>query len=254
MMRNPILLLLALLTATALHAQEEDANLNVIVDGTAAQIDLSADYPFATPEEFTATHVTIHRNVAAGTGTFCLPFEVSAEEIGANAEMGTYYEVDGENQKVLFEKKTGVGANTPFLMRGLSAATALHFDNKTVEATPASLGDKFVGNYGGTQSAEGKWGIANATTFMRGGAQAKMRSFQAYLTEIPVSQQAIGLAFLGDPTGIDATLNSRPSAPNAAVYDLQGRRVALSEADFRECSGQLPKGIYLVNGKKVIVK
>ena len=124
MMRNPILLLLALLTATALHAQEEDANLNVIVNGTAAQIDLSADYPFAAPEEFTATHVTIHRNVAAGTGTFCLPFEVSAEEIDADAEMGTYYEVDGENQKVLFEKTTGVGANTPFLMRGLSAATA----------------------------------------------------------------------------------------------------------------------------------
>lgn len=57
MMKKPILLLLALLTATALHAQEEDANLNVIVNGTAAQIDLSADYPFAAPEEFTATHV-----------------------------------------------------------------------------------------------------------------------------------------------------------------------------------------------------
>ena len=54
MMKNPILLLLALLTATALHAQEEDANLNVIVNGTAAQIDLSADYHFAAPEEFTA--------------------------------------------------------------------------------------------------------------------------------------------------------------------------------------------------------
>jgi hypothetical protein len=40
---------------------------------------------------------------------------------------------------------------------------------------------------------------------------------------------------------------------DGAVYDLQGRRVANS-SEFQVSSFKLPKGVYIQNGKKVVVK
>jgi hypothetical protein len=48
--------------------------------------------------------------------------------------------------------------------------------------------------------------------------------------------------FDGNTTGIDATLVNSEKV-NSVVYDLQGRRVA-----------QPVKGLYIVNGKKVVIK
>ncbi|MBR1687474.1 MAG: glycoside hydrolase family 16 protein [Prevotella sp.] len=56
-----------------------------------------------------------------------------------------------------------------------------------------------------------------------------------------------------DATGIQTAVAAEPAARGSyadAVYDLQGRRVARL-ADLR--SGRLPKGIYVVNGKKIAV-
>ena len=43
------------------------------------------------------------------------------------------------------------------------------------------------------------------------------------------------------------------SSGNGVVYDLQGRRVGRSD-QLTGSQGNLPKGIYIVNGKKVVVK
>lgn len=52
-----------------------------------------------------------------------------------------------------------------------------------------------------------------------------------------------------DPAGIKgAVVASGLTIENADVYDLQGRKVSVSRAS------QLPKGIYVVNGKKIIMK
>jgi hypothetical protein len=48
--------------------------------------------------------------------------------------------------------------------------------------------------------------------------------------------------FDGNTTGIDATLVNSEKV-NSVVYDLQGRKVA-----------QPTKGLYIVNGKKVVIK
>lgn len=52
-----------------------------------------------------------------------------------------------------------------------------------------------------------------------------------------------------DPAGIEgAEIASELTIENADVYDLQGRKVSVAKAS------QLPKGIYVVNGKKIIMK
>ena len=41
---------------------------------------------------------------------------------------------------------------------------------------------------------------------------------------------------------------------NQSVYDMQGRYIGSSVNHLSGSNGQLPKGIYIVNGKKVTVK
>ncbi|MBR6964352.1 MAG: hypothetical protein IKH86_12100 [Prevotella sp.] len=52
-----------------------------------------------------------------------------------------------------------------------------------------------------------------------------------------------------DPTAIKSAAVSAGTPTALGIYDLQGRRVALPQQ-----GSQLPKGIYVVNGYKVVVK
>ena len=49
-------------------------------------------------------------------------------------------------------------------------------------------------------------------------------------------------------TGVEGVKSEQEDA-NAPVFDLQGRRVATLQQMNR-----LPKGLYIVNGKKIVVK
>ena len=78
-----------------------------------------------------------------------------------------------------------------------------------------------------------------------GGAAFRMEnSSTAYLALPQNLSAAAGLLFdeAGEATGIQLTSAEETAAP--AVYNLQGVRV----------SGKLAKGLYIVNGKKVLVK
>lgn len=77
-----------------------------------------------------------------------------------------------------------------------------------------------------------------------GAAFAMTKSSSAYLALPQSINAAAGLLFdeAGEATGIQLTPAGETAAP--AVYNLQGVRV----------SGKLAKGLYIVNGKKVLVK
>ena len=56
----------------------------------------------------------------------------------------------------------------------------------------------------------------------------------------------------GETTGIGSTTNEATDGKNGPVYDLQGRRVADRLDD--NARRQLPAGVYIVGGRKVVVK
>ena len=58
------------------------------------------------------------------------------------------------------------------------------------------------------------------------------------------SRMAIRVAGGDDMTGIE-TINNEQSVKNNGLYDLNGRRLN---------STQLKKGLYIKNGKKVVIK
>ena len=82
------------------------------------------------------------------------------------------------------------------------------------------------------------WGAADGAAF------AMVNNSSAYLALPQGINAAAGLLFdeAGEATGIQLTPAEETAAP--AVYNLQGVRV----------SGKLAKGLYIVNGKKVLVK
>ena len=218
------------------------ANIVVGADGvgTAKSLELTDAYAFNAPHEFNAESVKLTREVQAGINSFVLPFAVTADELGAT-QVATYENCNKANKIANFITAERVEANTPFLTMDVAEdkkADVLNFGEKTIVATPESLGTDFVGVYAKT-NANGKYGINKDGKLQKGGEGAYVNAFHAYLN-VP---EVLGVAFNGStPTAINGVAADKVA--NTAVYDLSGRRVY----------GKLQKGLYIMNGKKVVVK
>lgn len=225
-------------------------NDNVVVDGNATKVVLNDSHPFATPENFDATAVEVERSLSAGNNySFVFPFWVNADEIDGSAKMAEFESISGNT--VNFTTVTGIGANTPFIMTGITAdKTKLTFGSaeypKGFVATPTDpMGTTFVGVYSETDG-NGKYGIAPSDNkFHKGGEGATVKPFRAYL-ELTGSAHSLDFTIDGDQEGDVTSIDHVVSMPTVATeaYTLSGTKV----------SGQLKKGIYIINSKKVVVK
>lgn len=230
---------------TIVYANENYEHANVVVvgadgAGTAESLELTDANAFNAPEGFTATTVKLKRDVQKGINSFVLPFAVTADELGAS-KVAKFTGYDKAKKIANFETAADVAANTPFLTMDVAedkVGNELNFGKKEIVATPESLGTDFVGVYAKTD-ANGKYGINAEGKLQKGGTDAYVNAFHAYLNV----KDPAGVAFNGStPTAINGVAADK--TVNTAVYDLSGRRVY----------GKLQKGLYIVNGKKVVVK
>lgn len=225
---------------TIVYADAAYDHANVVVNGTAASVELTDVNAFNAPYDFTAESVKLTRSLQNGINSFVLPFEVSANELGAS-KVATYKSYDLGKKVANFETAQSVVANTPFLTTDLTTdakePSELNFTNKRIVATLENLGTDFVGVYTRTK-AEGKYGIDEKGNLHKGGADAYVNPFHAYLNVEGVAS----VAFDGSVTAINNIAADKVA--DTAVYDLSGRRV----------NGKLQKGLYIMNGKKVVVK
>ena len=242
-----------------LYANEAYDHVNVVANQTfknanneevtalyaAKGLELTDANAFFCPKAFTAANVKLTRAVREGINSFVLPFYAGADELGAEA-LATFKEADAS--KVSFTKADHADANVPFITVKAAENKEFTFNNnlKYIEATPASFPDAFKGVYA-PQSAKGLYGINADGNLQIGGTNAKIYAFHAYY-EAPAGQAAPAkISFEGEATGINSV--AAATVANGAVYDLSGRRVAEKLA-----GASLVKGIYVVNGKKVVVK
>ena len=225
---------------TIVYADAAYEHANVVVNGTAASVELTDANAFNAPEDFTATTVKLTRGVQKGINSFVLPFAATAEELGAT-QVATYDSYDKAAKIANFKTAADVAANTPFLTMDVAedkVTDVLNFGEKTIVATPESLGTDFVGVYAKT-NANGKYGINAEGKLQKGGTDAYVNAFHAYLDV----KEPAGVAFNGStPTAINGVAADKVA--DTAVYDLSGRRIY----------GKLQKGLYIMNGKKVVVK
>lgn len=198
--------------------------------------------------------VVLNRTFKAGWNTVCLPFPVTAARLGTSVTTYTLSTPSGD--AITFSKTTSnIAKNTPFLANFPSEVNSITFASRTIneDKTPLvkTCGDwTFTGSYEPSISMEGKWGVVNDGSKVRkGGASSTLKSTRAYL-EYNGTANVNEMRIIID--GEETTITEIDGMPvgNFDVYNLQGVRV---RQNVNSLDG-LNKGIYIVNGKKHIVK
>lgn len=198
--------------------------------------------------------VVLNRKFKAGWNTVCLPFPVTAARLDTNVTTYTLSTPSGD--AITFSKtSSAIEKNTPFLANFPSEKNSITFTKRTIneDKTPLvkTCGDwTFTGSYEPSISMEGKWGVVNDGSKVRkGGASSTLKSTRAYL-EYNGTANVNEMRIIID--GEETTITEIDGMPvgNFDVYNLQGVRV---RQNVNSLDG-LNKGIYIVNGKKHIVK
>ena len=211
--------------------------------------------------DFTAANVTYERNFnGAQNATLCLPYDLSAQGFKA-------YTLSGGNKNEVHFKEVDdkLTAYTPYYItaNGMPQLGGRNIEVKAYKAdkmTTLAAGYKFAGTVAGVSNATAA--AANAYILQDDGkfhkvtttnSAATIPAYRAYIICPPQASGAKQLSVVldGETTGIGSTTNEATDGKNGPVYDLQGRRVADRLDDARH---QLPAGVYIVGGRKVVVK
>ena len=211
--------------------------------------------------DFTAATVTYERNFnGAQKATLCLPYDLSAQGFKAYTLSG------GNKNEVHFkETKDKLTAYTPYyitadgtpLLGGTNIEVKAYTGaNLTTSANGYSIKGTVVSMDNATAAAANAYILQDDGMFHKvttDNPGATVPAYHAYIICPPQASGAKQLSVVldGETTGIGDVTNEATDGKNGPVYDLQGRRVADRLDDARH---QLPAGIYIVGGRKVIVK
>ena len=215
---------------------------NVIVDGTCANLVLTDKKPFKAPVDFTATSAAFSKTVsAADYATIVLPFDAELP-LGVEA-----YDIKGNEGDVLTTSAVpSITANKPVMLKnaGTYEFTATDAAIKAVEGVQTN--GLLNGVYATTDApVEVSYVLQNKSgdvNFYKAAAGTKVDAFRAYLTTSAGAR--LTFDFNSETTDISATLNDKGEMRNdRVVYNLNGQRVE-----------KATKGLYIKNGKKVVVR
>jgi len=245
---------------------------NVVKGGTIVTLNLTDGYAFSTPVAFHANNVTYTRtfnsyyNNGEGWTTLMLPFEATVSNSDGNL---TWYDPDRRfwlmefsgdaGSLVNFSHATGttIKANTPYIIALPGAAygeyslvgkntltfTATHVDfMANAKACSTGSNYKFVGTTTNTSNKVMYKLNAAGNSFEKGTVTES--PFRAYFegTSTAATATSLGISFGGNTTGI-AEIDTLLRVEDNKFYNLNGQRVS-----------QPKKGLYIVNGKKVVIK
>lgn len=226
---------------------------NVVVGTSCAKLNLHKSNDISIPTAFAVTNASLTRSFAAGWHTICLPFATTPETLGAEqAQAFTAF----DRNTLTFDKVTAMAANTPYLIYFAEEKENISVQNVNVVATkPQSVtfgNVTFVGNYEAGKNMEGLYGVAEKAGeqyIMRGGKGSTLGSTGAYFTVSGSEVNTLRIRLEGSGTGI-SDVEAGKGGQTFDIYSLNGIKVR-SQATTTD---DLPKGIYLINGKKHIVK
>lgn len=223
----------------------------ILVDKTAYSVDVA----------YTAANFTYDRTLAkAGINTFILPIATSASNVNGKVYKLTSY----EDETLKFDEVTTLEANTPYLVQtdnddtsllagtledvavsamttinDITAGSATHIGSYSIQksSNAAESGYSYYGYSSGSfVKATGTWTLNPFRTMIKikgaGVVSAKSLNIQ-----------------LGDETSgiVSPSLESSP----VDVYTASGVKVR-SQADSATALQGLPKGIYIIGGRKVV--
>ena len=219
---------------------------------------LSDESDTYTTTTFTDKSVKIKRSMSADQlNTICLPFALSAEQITTTFGEGTeVYRLTSSTENTFnFTSQEEIIEGIPYLIKPQQNVTELVFNNVSSEGKSAD-GDildndfAFVGTFGpatlatdGTELFLASGGILKKPAE---GSNSKIKGFRAYFM-VPANTNDAKISFGGFETSIDNISIDGLNMKNNKVYNLNGQLVGSS-------LNGLTKGVYLMNGKKYVVR
>lgn len=198
-----------------------------------------------------------HRNVTSGDyGTICLPYAVAAEDMAGAEFFSIAGKImkDGKPQSIVLEQVTNLEAGVPYIFSATSDKLIAAYSGKAVAVAEEANG--LIGSFEGQDVAEGMYLISAQNKVQLCGKGCKISGNRAYIdmNEVPEYSGEVGvnqrLISFEDATGISETM---VEGGLADVYTLSGVEVR-HQVNESEATQGLPQGIYIVNGKKVVVK
>ncbi len=226
-------------------------NFRLYYYGQSINVTMDEAVAFSALADIEGANVTMTRNTKAGLNTIALPFdltEAQVKEIFGDDAVVYAYSDEGEADATTVNfntAETKITANVPVLVKATKASTEIKVDNVTVktgEAKAAGTNFDFVGNYAGQVTiAAGDWFVSGGKLYESTGATT-IKGFRAYLKDKnPAGSGEVKLYIDGVATAI-SEINADVQE-SGVIYNLAGQRVS-----------KATRGIYVKNGKKVVVK
>ena len=252
---NPNVLIYA--DADATGAKDND-----IVGGTCANLTITEGNAFHAPQTFTAKTVSYNRafNTTEGyVSSFVLPFAMKTTDVGG--KVYKFNAVNGDN--VNFTEVTDqLEANTPYLIVASKAnpfnRALANGNGVQIAATPETMkvkadnapGFAHIGSYNTTKVTSD-----NITTYYgyTGGKFVKantgtLNPFRTLIKATGTTATQFSLKLDGEVTGI---IGVNTELGKVDVYNLEGKLVR-SQVEAATALQGLEKGVYVINGKKVM--
>ena len=197
-----------------------------------------------------SANVKIARNFKQGWNAIVLPFDLSATEIaetfGEDAEVAYFESAENVNGNVSisFKKGTSINHGTPYLLYLPEAKSGVRFMSKAVnDAIEAVTGDAFdfVGVYEQTTVNTGDMFIKGGK-FVTATTNNYVLPFRSYLQLKVAGVRSVSIT-IGEETITTAIDGLTIESNDNVIYNLGGQKVQNAK-----------KGLYIINGKKVVVK
>lgn len=221
-----------------------------------------SDDDTAAPTPASGVNVTLSRSFAVNKWyTICLPFALSADKVksafGTNVKIGDFngYTINGSSIGVNFTTVTAMAANHPYIIKvtdgavndptfnGVDIVAGSPVNNKGTDDTPANI-KAMIGVYTET-TLENNWLYINGNQFKYSTGTSKVSPYRAYFRfcDFTGAMHSRSIIIVEDgATGIRLIDGDRADGD---WYDLSGRRLSGKPAS---------KGVYIQNGKKVVIK
>ena len=236
------------------QGNDDGGEENVVVNDSCRSLSLYDDWSFRSHRDFVAANAVLNSDFVAGqASTLMLPFTLSQASAEALGHFFTLKEIAGEDVILQPQDEGDIMANTPyvFLSKADSKVTASDVKVVPLESFTVAQG-QLVGTYQPLAWSVDQTDVYTPVPFaddyavgqfVRAEAGSSLGSFHAYLKASGLSSPLYTYVD-GHVSGIESMYNEC-TMNNVRCYDLQGRNLHRS---------QLKKGLYILNGKKLIVK
>lgn len=211
-------------------------------------------------------NVTLNRKLGEKWNTIVLPFALNETQVkemfGEGAKVAAYTgsTVNGDHVTLNFKEQTSMEAQTPYMIKPGTSANSYKVNGVILE--PASglkkvedanhNGIDFVGNYTTGQTLQQNSFFISNNVFYRASGQETMNAYRATF-QVPTSTTAkiMNTVFVGEGGSVTAIDDVHVSPQGSFdVYHINGMLVKKNAIDLNG----LDKGIYIINGKKYVVK